>query len=239
MVTSRKSRSAFEYAIGISTIIACVAAVLVIPEVRQWAGLDRIESAETPTPTSQPTATPLIKILGPEGGIFWNVSSFDPRTDQRSYLGKIRGEYNGIDSSTFPIEGSIPEGYFDCLFTPATPCPSPAPTPTCPSLYTNVEYIAYVGFEDGEYCFMLIADKAQLFIDKVPIASVGFFDEPTKIPIRTEDQYVRRNMFRGEHEVKLELFKSQDDNLFVALWGKPENTTCSNIGPGWMLRPIP
>jgi hypothetical protein len=204
----------------------------------QFLGVE-LAPPETSTLTPQPTATLLIKTLGDVGGIFWDSYSLDPHTEQLSYWGKTRGEYNGIDSSSLHAGVVASEGYLCGLFNLETPCPPITPTPIYPSSYTNVVYIARVGFDDGEYCFMLIAGKAQLLIDNVEVESVGFFYEPTKISLRTEDDYVRRNMVRGEHEVKLKLFKPQNDNLFVLLWGKPNNTSCSNVGSAWMLRQIP
>jgi hypothetical protein len=49
MATSKKSLSVFDFAVGISAIIACIAAVLVVPEVRQLVGLDTVKTIGTAT----------------------------------------------------------------------------------------------------------------------------------------------------------------------------------------------
>ena len=45
-----KKHSLFEIIVGVAAIVACVAALLDIPDIRRWIGLDPANSPETPTP---------------------------------------------------------------------------------------------------------------------------------------------------------------------------------------------
>lgn len=51
-----KKLTLFEIIVGIAAIVACVAAVFVVPEFRQWVGLERSNPPETPTMTPTPKA---------------------------------------------------------------------------------------------------------------------------------------------------------------------------------------
>jgi hypothetical protein len=186
--------------------------------------LASFNATETPTPT----ATPLIEILGPEGGIFWESYAYDPSTGQLAYWGKTRGELNGLTSTYI---------FLSAEFDPTTG--KIVPTPIYPSNFTNVVYMSVDGFDNGEYCFFLYADQAQLLIDKVEIDSVGFYAPANADTILTEDRFVRKYMTSGQHEVRINLYKSISDNTFVVLWGKPKNSSCLYLRPGIWLQPLP
>lgn len=74
----------FEIAIGISAIVACVAAVLVVPEIRQWLGLDSNQPvAISPTQTAiippaiAPSSIPTTQTLSPTEGNSLTFSQID------------------------------------------------------------------------------------------------------------------------------------------------------------------
>jgi len=52
MIATRKILFVFKVIVGMSTIIGCVAGVLLVPEVRVFLGLDSTKPTETPLPTT-------------------------------------------------------------------------------------------------------------------------------------------------------------------------------------------
>ena len=56
---TEKKGSVFGIIVGIATIVGCIAAVVVIPEFRQWVGLGGSRPTEIPQPTPTPDLTNL------------------------------------------------------------------------------------------------------------------------------------------------------------------------------------
>ncbi len=64
MSNDKNSNSLFQIIVGVSSIVACIAAVLVVPEFRRWSGLDTPMSTQTTEPATAPeTITPTMMTI--------------------------------------------------------------------------------------------------------------------------------------------------------------------------------
>jgi hypothetical protein len=188
-------------------------------------GVENVQQILFKQPKQTPITGPIFTEWGEEGGIYWDSYQLNLIDGQLSYFGETLGDRNGLD---FSIWGADID---------------PAVVPTLnaivkesdsPPYYSNVSFITRQSFDNYDYCFFLIAGKAQVFIDNIEIMVVGFdTPESTISPL-----YLKQRMDKGEHEIRINLFEpftirsgSSYTENFEFTWHRTEQADCSYIQP--------